>query len=277
MKKYLLIASAILLFGSSVASSSILYGIEAHVGTTDDKLLIIDTDTGSDTIIGSTGLRGPSLVLDQNSGVLYASALSPTTVQSSLYTINPSTGESTFLGLIGFGYVVAGLAFDSNNDILYGVANLSGNDALIKINTATGADTLIGIISGFENVEGLAFDHNTGTLYGLDGFQGLITIDTTTGGGTLIGHHGFNTGGGLAFDPVANKLYSVENGRRDSLYEIDPLTGQGIAIPGNFNSQLVSGLTFVRSASVTNPVTIPATVFLMLIGLISMTKIVRQI
>jgi hypothetical protein len=57
------------------------------------------------------------------------------------------------------------------------------SDQLVSLDLTDGMGTSIGDI-GFEGVLGLNFEE--GTLYGFTDFAETITIDTTTGAGTLV-------------------------------------------------------------------------------------------
>ncbi|HKI85448.1 MAG TPA: hypothetical protein VKA53_01760, partial [Thermoanaerobaculia bacterium] len=71
-----------------------------------------------------------------------------------------------------------------------------------------------------------------GTLYGTDGRNGnLLTVDPTTGAGTLVG----SIAGGiqirsLAVDPATGILYAGTGGSQALLYRVDPTTGLGTLV-----------------------------------------------
>ncbi|HYD50902.1 MAG TPA: hypothetical protein VEB21_21275 [Terriglobales bacterium] len=97
------------------------------------------------------------------------------------------------------------------------------------------------------SITGLAYDVTSGTLYGSTGnnpasdARSLVSIDTTTGAGTLIGPSGVDTPmADLTFDP-AGTLYgwSGFSGTR-GLYSIDPATGAATLVGSN-----TGRLTFV--------------------------------
>jgi len=61
----------------------------------------------------------------------------------------------------------------------------------------------------------------------------LYEIDPATGGATPIGPIGFNTVGGMDFDPLTGALYAVGKRLSDGVYvllTIDPLTGNGAEV-----------------------------------------------
>ncbi|MHC4500993.1 MAG: GEVED domain-containing protein, partial [Planctomycetota bacterium] len=138
-------------------------------------------------------------------------------------------------------------ASGQNCDFLYGAATgtFSGNapSSLYRIDPATGVATLIGPI-GYNGVTGLSFAPD-GTLYASangdamygDGWKHaiLLTIDTTTGAGTLVGEISNNSlanGAGRMPDISfrANGVlygYADAGGGGDALWTINTTTGAG--------------------------------------------------
>jgi len=112
-----------------------------------------------------------------------------------LYRLNLVTGDTLPIGG-ATSIFYSGLAFNPVTKKLYAStrAPLSGRDNIYTINTLTGAATLVGA-AGFSSriIPGLTFNA-TGTLYGITGSGSqiieLITIDTATAVGTLIGSTG---------------------------------------------------------------------------------------
>ena len=162
--------------------------------------------------------------------------------ESSLYMINPDTGEATLIGPIGFDNVTA-MAFlgdgrlvgSANGDNDFG----SQTSLLIEIDKTTGAGSLIGIIGQSFNgecgrVPGLTYDPNRNILYGYgdacDGNDLLLTINTQTGKGTIIGPTRFSSGGnGLAWDPRSGRLFATP-ADDNTLVLINPVTALGRSI-----------------------------------------------
>ncbi|MCI0457349.1 MAG: DUF4394 domain-containing protein [Gemmataceae bacterium] len=139
--------------------------------------------------------------------------------------------------------------------VLYGADGSGGNPSnLYIINPATGAvQQTVGPI-GF-GVTGLAFDPTTGTLYGSTGAasrtQGLITINLTTGAGTLVGE--FNLGGetmaDIAFDSAGNLFGWAEPGS-DDLFSINKATGAATSVGESGLATALSGLAISPSGTV---------------------------
>ena len=115
-----------------------------------------------------------------------------------------------------------------------------------------GQTTDVGLIGSFSTaqqqyVDGLEFDPTTHFLYGcVSDFNdngALVSIDTTTGYGTLIGVSSGMTD--LAFQPDTNILFGVDNGKGTSdgsLYTVDLATGAATLIghTGNHSAAWVS-------------------------------------
>ena len=120
------------------------------------------------------------------------------TVHNVLYTVDVTSGETTvkyqMRGFVPPDFNLRDIAFDPKGD-LYGV----GFNNLYLINQYTGALTHIGALNVSPGMNALAFDSD-GTLYGAHSEEGsLYTIDTTTGGATLVGSGGYTSGGDLVF------------------------------------------------------------------------------
>jgi len=207
--------------------TSTLYGVE----TTSDRLVTIHAASGAATPVGPLGFgHVAGLAFDTISDTLYGTDDS----SDVLLTIDTTTGAAIPVGLLGFGQVEA-LAFDPLGGVLYGADAVS--DKLIAIDTATGAGTAIGSF-GFpspnQDVDGLAFDPASGTLYGTrapttsPNDHRLVTIDTATGAGTVVGSTGMTNVLGLAHAESAGLLGA--KGPGNLLVELDSTTGNGTAI-----------------------------------------------
>ncbi|MCK6562982.1 choice-of-anchor D domain-containing protein, partial [bacterium] len=121
----------------------------------------------------------------------------------SLYRIDIATGEATLVGNTGVSYLL-GLSFNPTTGALC-ASRGQGSDEIYKLNPATGAATLVGQTGFASSISDLAFD-STGVLYGLTSSEGsnpwsLITIDTSTAVGTLVGATGVYGLAGLTFVP----------------------------------------------------------------------------
>lgn len=230
----------------SAGVQSLTFGIDGETlyaavrdGSTGTTLVVVDPAGAAATVIGDVadgGTRFQIAGMDfhPTTGVLFAANddydyeyVNPSGPEANaLVTINPSTGTATMIGMPGTTRP-EGLAFDPNADVLYMIDAYT--DMLSRIDVQTGKATPIGK-TGEPRVDGLAFDPNTNTLYGAsmpfssDGlYANLITINTTTGAGTVIapitGHYLVS---GLAFDAETSRLYGCGEGE---IFEIDESTG----------------------------------------------------
>ena len=224
-----------------MAASSALFGVDV----TPDNLLNIDTGTAIGSVVGPVG--GPilaGLAWDAASGLLFATD----TGALNLVTVDSTTGATTIIGSTGL-QLMHGLAIEPTSGTLYVASDdLSVSTTILyRLNKTTGAPTLVGSI-GFPHIGALDFDPTTGVLYGAyawsDATGYLVTIDTTTGQGTLVAStHRIN---GLAFDPFG-ALYASHNSFSSSgpseLLSVDKGTGAW-TILGNIVAGNVLGLSF---------------------------------
>jgi hypothetical protein len=114
------------------------------------------------------------------------------------------------------------------------------NDTLYRVDLNTGAVTPVGAGVGFNDVTSLSFSPG-GVLFGIDSnTDSLITINTATGVGTLVGALGVNVSSdtGLTFDSSGNLWLSQDNG---DFFRVNPVTGAATFI-GNLGEGDVEGL-----------------------------------
>jgi hypothetical protein len=173
---------------------------EHIVGITLDRLYSIDSTTGSATLIKSlsqsaTGFTSlsyiPTDLTDPNSADILVSAND----DGAVYQIDATTGSAKQIGSYGMS---GSNKIASSGDLIgvrdlgiyatVDVGNQQTNDYLAKIDPATWQATLIGSGTGFAKIFGLGFW--AGTIYGFvdggDNAGKMITIDSTTGVGTLV-------------------------------------------------------------------------------------------
>lgn len=118
-------------------------------------------------------------------------------------------------------------------------STLSGD--IYNVDLESGSLSLIGN-SGFTTLLGLATAPD-GTVFAIRQSPqvGILTIDTTTGQGTLVGdltpQPGRNVEGDLAYDTANNVLYATLAGGPPVLYQIDPVT----AVSTTVSNLLTSG------------------------------------
>jgi hypothetical protein len=137
---------------------------------------------------------------------------------SQLYTVAPETFEVNTLSQIYPKHDLEALAAEPQTDQLY---LASGNDSvqpgyLYRFNLQSRELTEIGD-TGFGDVTGLGF-HPDGTLWGAVKGQGLITIETETGQGTLVKAFPGVKVEGITWNNAGTLLYAIEK-RRLWVYE----------------------------------------------------------
>lgn len=235
-----------------------LYLVDKGDGSTDflaralvqfPTLLTLDTTSGAGSPIGIsvTGQINSSrwgefsdLAFDTDSdpgnphyGTLYGNHA----VDGDVYTFDTTTGAATRLGestisnnRYGLGYSGTSLYQLENRDRFRVVDQVTGTSTLefIAQNEVTESDTLstLSLVdaqpttigqTGVNNMPDMTFD-DTGTLFAVQSGD-LYTIDTDTGGASLVGNSGL--GGqrwGLAFDDTTSTLFLKEENR---LFSID--------------------------------------------------------
>jgi hypothetical protein len=169
------------------------------VGITLDKLYGIDSTNGTVTLIkdlsqSATGFTSLSYVPSDLNDPASADILVSANDQGDVYQIDPGTGNATKLG--SYGSVTQGKVISSGDLVgvrglgIYATVNVgtATTDYLATIDPVTWKATPLGTGTGFSNIFGLGYW--AGTFYGfIDGGAGagkMITIDQTTGAGTLI-------------------------------------------------------------------------------------------
>jgi hypothetical protein len=156
------------------------------------QLVTVDPTTGTETIIGSTGILGGTtnvpmgMAYDDKTGITYATWTPYAGGKTMFYTIDLTTGATTHIGDIAT-QVFIDWACDSNG-VFYGEDMTSHN--LYLIDPTVPSDTLIGPLGiSIAYAQGAAFDKDTNILY-LAAYTtsgALYTCDTTTGHATLVG------------------------------------------------------------------------------------------
>lgn len=224
--------SAFAVFYAFNFTSNPANAIELYTMTNPCDLVLIDTDTGTQTTIGNLGISVEAMAFNA-AGELYASVqpgfCGVHGSASHLARIDPLTANVTVIGSFGFGDVDA-MAFRPDGT-LFGVS--AQTDELFEVDLATGAGTSVGSV-GFPFIGGIEFLSNS-LLVGADvtgaggGFGTFITLDQSTGIGTRVGPIGFNTIEGLTFGPdgILYGLSDTLGGGAGAIISIDPTTGTG--------------------------------------------------
>jgi hypothetical protein len=182
----LLMIFTLLLCNVNPANAVLIYASANHGVNS----ITIDSETGSETMIGSMGTEGMGIAIDNSDGTVYTianSALGAPRTTQQLATVDPTTGAATFVGnpfadSLGVTPIGAIPALEiANNGTLYA----GGVDSTFySINTNTGDTTLIGSNSIYLVMD-YAFD-SLGTLWAAAGTKNeLYTIDLATGNYTF--------------------------------------------------------------------------------------------
>ena len=106
-----------------------------------ERLLMVDSQTASATVVGETGFVASGDMAFAPDGALYMSAKSDTGIDD-LVRIDPTTGQGVLVGSVGYSSV---LGLDFLGDTLYGATSSS---LLITIDTESGAGEFAGNIVG---------------------------------------------------------------------------------------------------------------------------------
>ena len=218
------------------AGAALCYGVADN----GNEFVLIDVTDGTvDTDVGDVGVPDiEAIAIDPDGLDVYGADA------DQLGRINTDTGEfirltETFgtgsgsVGNITFDDVDS-LAFDHDSGTLWGVDARGGADALFQIDPDTGAHVPdafgVGVdyvlITGTNigtSIDDIAIDPTTGVMYGSDTTNSqLITINTSTGAGTVVGSFGGSVDlEGMGFHSDGT-LYGTE-GRR--VYTINTSTG----------------------------------------------------
>jgi MYXO-CTERM domain-containing protein len=168
-----------------------LYGVNSQ----NDSLYLIDTATGSATLIGAMAMVNDAvgLAFNVNSGALYVSDLS-----ERLFRVDPATAQAELVGEIGGGAYgdLEGLGYDPVNDVLYGISDDA--QQFLAIDPATADAVALDVNLPDDQWRGLTFDPVSGVayatsvtpsrLYRIDPLAGTTTfIDTLDGASAVQG------------------------------------------------------------------------------------------
>ena len=171
-------------------------------------------------------------------GVLYGA-----TTAGALYEIDPETGDADLVGT-STGVIYSGLSQSPTSELFYGsVRGVVGRDRIFLVNETNGDTTLLGVTGDNQITPSLAFAPN-GVLYGLKGAGAventLITIDTLTAAGTLVGMTGVTGLVSIAMR-TDSMVTSVRPSDDDQLPEVYSLS-QNYPNPFNPSTEIVFGL-----------------------------------
>jgi len=206
---------------------------------------------GSNTVVGSHGLNfiWASDFLPADLSTLYA-----IDDNNRFLAINPADASSSVLGssMPTPGLNWSGLAGDPDGT-LYASATSVSDSELYTINPADGTATLIGTISNSPACIAIAIN-KSGEIYGFDIVNdSLISINKTTGSGTIIGSLGFdaNFGQGMDFDYESDILYlaAFNNGTFQPELRIADVTTGNTTNVGVFTVNQVGSMAVARRSN----------------------------
>jgi hypothetical protein len=161
--------------GDAVAvTQNALYRVDVSTA----QLSLLAPLPGSHLFVGLTYL--PAGALDPLNEVLVGGCTDGT-----YWRIDPGTGASTQLGQFQGGWQLSGDIVSIAGAATYATVRQSStsNDSLATLNPSTGELTIIGD-TGFHSIFGLGYWRST--LFGFTRSGQFITIDATTGHGTLV-------------------------------------------------------------------------------------------
>jgi hypothetical protein len=132
---------------------------------------------------------------------------------SQFFRIDTKSNDTTLLGSVYEGYDIEALARHPETGEFYAASGDDGNNPghLYKF-TQTNDLTIIGDGTGFAEIDSLSFNPNDAVLWGWATGKGLITIDMTSGKGTLkVPYEGFI--GDVVWNKQGNLLYAVDGAK----------------------------------------------------------------
>lgn len=171
----------------AISSIGAMYAFD--IGTS-SNLYKLDAATGTATLVAATALSSPPAAAFAGNDVLFAADIT-----GKLYWVDHTTGAATLIGATGV--FVKGMAFHPNTGELWAT---DASSDVYTINPITAAPTLVGN-TGLPPSPDIHFDQS-GDLFGVSGGglsgNNYISIDTSTGAGTVIGPVGFSSVSGMA-------------------------------------------------------------------------------
>jgi hypothetical protein len=206
----------------AIRSTGQMYAMDIGASS---KLYLLNAKTGAATLVGATGLASPPAIVFDGHNVLNA-----IDAAGNLHTLNEATGAATLVGATGV--AIKGLAVDPASGDLWGS---DASSRIYKIDGATAAATLVGN-TGLAPSPDLTFNQ-AGVLYAVSGgglsANNLISINKSTGAGTVIGSIGFPSVSGMAIRldnivPTLLQTYASTwgEGRVEVRWRLIDVTGQ---------------------------------------------------
>jgi hypothetical protein len=176
--------------------TGIIYGLSA--GSSSSGLVRINSGSGDAYLLHNINVPGLSCISFDNTETLYA-----VTNNGEIYTVNLNTGDANFIVDAEGSY--SSIAFSPIANELWATSRSilpPNNDAIFKVSLSTGDTTIIGHTGLGKITNAIAFGLSE-NLFGVVGtsneLNDFISINTSTGAGTIIGSIGYKHILGLAF------------------------------------------------------------------------------
>ena len=173
-----------------------IYGLIAGSGSSD--LLKINSAEGDAHLFYTLNIPSMAAIAFDTTGTLYG-----ITRTGDLYTIDENTGTSSFVVDAVGSYL--GLAFNPETNELWASSRAippPNNDLIFTVNLSTGDTSFVGHTGLGKQTNDIVFDENL-NLYGVIGtpaqLSDFVSINTSTGAGTIIGSVGLNNVLSLAY------------------------------------------------------------------------------
>ena len=205
-------------------------GVLYTIRQNDDILRRLDPVTLQYTNIGPLGVDYAfgDCAWNTTNSTLY---MVPSTAQI-LYRVSTTTGAATQVGVHGIAQLRS-LAFHPPSGQLYAVGS---GEHLYRINPSTAAATFVGTMGIV--LDGMAWDPKRNRMVGLQvSLAGgtLYTINLTSGAATQLAAAGAINNAGLAYDPVIDRHWAVDND--GNLFEYNPNASMARTTRGTLHGQ----------------------------------------
>ena len=195
-----------------------LYGLAAGTGSSD--LLKINAAEGDAHVLFTLNVTQLTGIAFDTTGVLYAISRI-----GELYTIDLTNGSANFVVDAVGSYL--GITFHPGTNELWATSRAvapPNREAIFKVNLSTGDTTIVGYTGLGKQTNAIAFDENL-NLFGIIGtstdLNDFVSINTSTGVGSIIGSVGFQHVLDLAFvDEIVTTVEGGNNGTIPSEYAL---------------------------------------------------------